>query len=602
MRTADSDSHLRLVESGGGQITRFIETGLTMHFQPIVDVQSGEVYAHEALMRTLPTLATTSPLELLRLARSESALVELEWACIDRALRIWSRGDGRGRLFLNCSGEALQDVFSGLSHAEIGHVTSPYQINPKSIVIEITEHERIGNLDGFLQTAQALRSFGFEFALDDFGDGHSNVRLWSELMPEFVKVDKYFCKGVASDAIKIRTVQMLQQMAHGFGSSLIVEGVENLEDLLTLRDMGIPLAQGYFLGLPDARPMTRLRDSVQTAVTHSTVKVLPTEPVTSVRLPSMEGIVLPAPAITPATTNLEVAGVFASHPHLHALAVVDQGRPVGLINRSSFLLAASKRYFYEVFGRKASEHFVKAHPLLIEINSSIKELLNVLTAEDQSYLSDGFIFTENGNYRGLGRGEQLVKIVTESRIEAARHANPLTYLPGNIPISEHINRLLDRGAKFTVCYADLANFKPLNDKYGYWAGDECIRLVAKCLLESLEPGVDFLGHVGGDDFIVIYQSEDWLQRLQRAIGSFNAQVPGLYEPADVAAGGIYAEDRQGVTRFFEITSLYSGAVNVHAGTVSDATAVSSMAAKARNGAKLEGVAVYQVDLRPATGT
>jgi EAL domain-containing protein (putative c-di-GMP-specific phosphodiesterase class I)/GGDEF domain-containing protein len=584
------------VASSGGQITRLIESGLTMHFQPIVDIQTGEVYAHEALMRTLPTMATITPLEVLRLARSESALIELEWACMDRALRIWSIGNYHGRLFLNCSGEALQEVFSGLTHAEIGRIVEPYRINPKSIVIEITEHERIGNLGGFLETAQALRNVGFEFALDDFGDGHSNVRLWAELMPEFVKIDKYFSMGIASDAIKIRTVQMLQQMAHGFGSTVIVEGIEDLENLLTLRDMGIGLGQGYFLARPDARPLRRLREEVLEGITRSAVKVLPNEPVTSVRLPSMDGIVIHAPAISPDTTNYEVSGIFGTNPHLHALAVVDGNRPMGLINRSAFLLAASKRYFYEVFGRKPAEMFVKADPLLLEINSSIKELLNVLTAEDQSYLSDGFIFTENGNYRGLGRGEQLVKIVTESRIEAARHANPLTYLPGNIPISEHINRLLERGAHFTVCYADLAHFKPLNDKYGYWVGDECIRLVAKSLLESLVPGVDFLGHVGGDDFIVIYQSEDWMTRLKDAIGHFNRQVPGLYESADVQAGGIYAEDRQGVTRFFELTTLYAGAVAVAAGTRSDATAVSSMAAKARNGAKLQGLSVYPVSL------
>lgn len=137
MDTAYAQGHLRVTPTGG-QITRLIARGLTMHFQPIADIQTGEVYAHEALMRALPSVASITPLEILRLARSESSLIELEWACIDKALRIWARGDYRGRLFLNCSGEALQEVFSGLGHAQISRIVEPYGINPKSIVIEIT--------------------------------------------------------------------------------------------------------------------------------------------------------------------------------------------------------------------------------------------------------------------------------------------------------------------------------------------------------------------------------------------------------------------------------------------------------------------------------
>ena len=82
--------------------------------------------------------------------------------------------------------------------------------------------------------------------------------------------------------------------------------------------------------------------------------------------------------------------------------------------------------------------FANREPLLVELHTGMEQLTAVLTTGDQQYLREGFIITEEGRYRGLGTGQALVKAVTEARIEAARHANPLTFLPGNIPINQHL--------------------------------------------------------------------------------------------------------------------------------------------------------------------
>jgi diguanylate cyclase (GGDEF)-like protein len=114
-----------------------------------------------------------------------------------------------------------------------------------------------------------------------------------------------------------------------------------------------------------------------------------------------------------------------------------------------------------------------------------------------------------------------VRAVTEVRIEAARYANPLTFLPGNIPISSHIARLLGNDAAFYACYVDLNHFKPFNDQYGYWQGDEVLKFAAMVLADVCDPTRDFLGHVGGDDFLILFQSDDWQDRVMRAIHVFN---------------------------------------------------------------------------------
>jgi GGDEF domain-containing protein len=163
----------------------------------------------------------------------------------------------------------------------------------------------------------------------------------------------------------------------------------------------------------------------------------------------------------------------------------------------------------------------------------------------------------------LGQGYQLVRSVTEMRIESARHANPLTFLPGNVPISEHIGRLLRSGADFGACYADLNILKPFNDQYGYWRGDDMIRLLARLLLAHCDPQRDFVGHVGGDDFVIAFQSTDWHERCSRIIEKMATHGLGLFDAQAQAAGGIQAEDRQGVLRFFPCTTLSIGAVVVN---------------------------------------
>lgn len=262
-------------------------------------------------------------------------------------------------------------------------------------------------------------------------------------------------------------------------------------------------------------------------------------------------------------TNDDVHRLFIEHKSLHAVAVVDgDNRPVGIINRRDFSEHYAQRYTRELFGRDACSTFMNGEPVLVDLDVSIDQLSHVLISEDQRYLMDGLIITRDGRYDGLATGETLVRSVTEMRIEAARYANPLTSLPGNIPISRHIATLLEDAADFTICYGDLNNFKPFNDVYGYWRGDDMIMLTADVIKRHCDPLRDFVGHVGGDDFVVLLRSPDWNERIQRVIAEFNERAMDLYDDEGRRNGGIEAEDRYGVPRFFPFVTLGVGALTV----------------------------------------
>lgn len=570
-------------------------------FQPIVRLADASIYAHEALIRGPQGSALHTPDALLRAAAQEGLSYEFEHACVVEAMRHWGQMQAPGRMFVNISAVALTRLFASREREALLELISGFGVVPRMVVLEITEHERVQDMDHLAEVVAQVRSAGVALALDDFGDGRSSLRLWSQLKPEVVKIDKYFTKDISAHGDKLKTIQALQQIAVVFGTELVAEGVETAQDLRVLRDMGITYGQGYFLGHPDRQPLRYLGVESQRVLGEQQVAIFPelTRATSSGHLRSLS--LVQAPTVTAHTSNDELAHLFLGMPSLHAVALLEGERPVAIINRVQFMNEYSKLYYREVWGRKSCAVHANHAPRLIERNHSVDELVGILTSQDQRYLADGFIATHNGRYAGLGTGDQLVRSVTETRIEAARHANPLTFLPGNIPISQHIERLLKKQVRFTACYADLNHFKPFNDHYGYWRGDEMIRLVARIAMEQCDPQRDFLGHVGGDDFILLFQSPDWRARCERLVGEFAGKARLLFDEEARKLGGIEALDRHGIARFFPCTTLAIGAACIDASQFSSAEDVANLAALAKHTAKRTGVPVYEQPTVPTHG-
>ncbi len=142
--------------------------------------------------------------------------------------------------------------------------------------------------------------------------------------------------------------------------------------------------------------------------------------------------------------------------------------------------------------------------------------------------------------------------------QAQRDANPLTGLPGNRAIEQEVQRRLQAQAPFSFLYLDIDNFKGFNDYYGYSRGDEAInflaRLLRRCSQEAGDPG-DFIGHIGGDDFVAITTPEKSEQLGQRLIDEFDAGVIELYDPEDRERGYVKVRNRAGVDRTLPLISL-----------------------------------------------
>ncbi|KVC83915.1 diguanylate cyclase [Burkholderia ubonensis] len=576
------------------------DRALAAVFQPIVDLGSGTVIAYEGLIRGPRGTDLETPAALFAQAARDGATIALEHAAAITCLDAFAALGCDGKLFLNFSAGAILALAREREHAYT--LLERAQIAAERIVIELTEQNASTDLAQVAPAVASLRDAGIQFALDDYGTANASMNLWLRLHPDVVKIDRFFIHDIALDPLKFEAVRAMQHFAHASGAKLIAEGIEHERDLIVVRDMGICCVQGFLLGRPHAQPERVVAPAARDAIRAPHIAVFPD----ASRAARPSGTVaakmlVAAPALPRDVTSNDVLALFNRMPELHAVALVEHERPVALVNRRSFMDRFALPYHREVFGRKPCLQFANDAPLMIENATTVEQLALLLANNDQRYLADGFVITEHGRYVGLGTGESLVRAVTEMRIEAARYANPLTFLPGNIPISAHIDRLLARDAGFHACYVDLNQFKPFNDQYGYWQGDEVLKYAATVLAGICDPQRDFLGHVGGDDFLVLFQSDDWHARAAAAIGRFNDGAQRFYTLTDQRAGGLHGEDRHGNPAFFGFVTMAIGAVGVPAGAHramrygSDEIASVAALAKRRAKQQPDGLAVVDLD-------
>jgi GGDEF domain-containing protein len=143
----------------------------------------------------------------------------------------------------------------------------------------------------------------------------------------------------------------------------------------------------------------------------------------------------------------------------------------------------------------------------------------------------------------MGTAGDVVRTLQGSRVLAARYTNPLTLLPGQVPINEHLERLLAGRVPFTAWFVEVDQMRGLNDSRGFTAGDALIHATARLLEAQCEPGVDFAGHVAGSRFVMLMQSDDWRARAERMLASFPA-VLDAHVPAEVRSRGYFTVRRR----------------------------------------------------------
>jgi EAL domain-containing protein (putative c-di-GMP-specific phosphodiesterase class I) len=446
-------------------------------FQPIYSLSERSILGYEALSRGPSNSALHSPINLFAVARSAGRLSELELLCRRNACQRFSQLKLDGKLFLNVSPDSLMEP----KH-QPGRTLQLLQtlgIPPSQVVIELTEQSPTDDF-ALLDTAlHHYRAMGFSIALDDLGAGYSSLRLWSELRPDYVKIDRHFIDGIHQDAVKREFVGSILKMAKASRAQVIAEGIELPEELTVLADMGVDLLQGYLLCRPQEAPP---RDAL---------KMLPNAASSPLSEESgdLRGLLNPQRAVALSTPTSDVLEMFRAQANLNSLAVLnDAMQPCGIVHRHSLSEALLKPFANELFARKPISRLMSDDYLAVEVGQSLQQVSRLLTSRARQRIEEDFIIIEQGSYAGLGRVIDVLKLITELKIQQARYANPLTLLPGNVPIQQCLTRLLQQNREAVVCYVDIDNFKPFNEMNGHDIGKNAdgIEQLISLILSAIE--------------------------------------------------------------------------------------------------------------------
>jgi len=571
-----------------GQLREIIDNQrLSAVFQPIIVIKTGEILGHEGLIRGPADSALHSPLKLFNTARTHNMVAEVEYLARREVLQSFYKLSGLGKVFLNISPDVLTNPNSKVGETlkyveEIG-------LSPQQVVIELTENAATTDYQILRDASHYYRAMGFEIAIDDLGEGFSGLRMWSELRPNYVKIDQHFIQGINHDPLKLQFVRSIQEIANKSGARIIAEGIETEQELIAIREIGIAFGQGYYITRPQTQPIREIPPHVKQSLGTKNMN----QTYCIGKKVTVENLMKQVPCISPEISNDLVLKQFELMPEVNAIPVVKDGWPIGIIGRHYITSLFSKRYYRELYGKSPCEIIMDSRPVIIDKSASLQDISELILQSDPHYLSVGFIVTDNGYYRGMGSGHDLLRLFTQMQLSEARYANPLTLLPGNVPINEHITELLSAHVPFVTCYFDLDFFKPFNDVHGYKKGDDVIQLLGTLLKENCAKDIDFIGHIGGDDFIVLFQSQDWEQRCNAIMARFSEVVKWFYTEEQRQNNGMEVEDRTGNSTFQPLVSISIGAVITQHGQFNSPHDVSSAASLAKKQAKkIAGNAIF----------
>jgi EAL domain-containing protein (putative c-di-GMP-specific phosphodiesterase class I)/GGDEF domain-containing protein len=563
---------------------------LTPHFQPIVSLAQQKIIGYEALIRGPSDSPLHSPFNLFDTAERFDLSTRLEYICREVTIRRYANLNIKEKLFVNVSPSVL--LQPDFKKGETLKLLEQFSIDPRCIVIELTEHQPTDDFHLMREAVNHYRKMGFEIAIDDLGAGYSGLRLWSELQPEYVKIDMHFIQGIHNDPIKLNFVRSIQNIASSLNCNVIAEGIETEDEFIAVEQLGITHAQGYYFARPTAVPLEKVDKSLFVISTQS-------NQFNAIKAAHLAKYITPVSSETPIS---DVMSLFHHDSDLTILPLVDDHVATGIIFRDHFLFKLfSSRYGIELYGKKPIKSFIDKTPLSFDQHTPIESVSKQLTSIMRN--DQAFIITQHGEYAGIGTILKLLEEITRQQIHNAKHANPLTLLPGSVPVNDQIDQLLAARVPFSFGYFDLDHFKPFNDAYGYSAGDDIIKAVANTLTQHISPESGLVGHIGGDDFIVIFLGNDWVKCCENILDDFKKVIPNYYKSEDINAGGIFTENRAGDRCFFPLVSLSVGLVDsVATSQCQSHVDIADLACEAKKQAKkIEGNSLF-INQRMAINT
>lgn len=543
-------------------LKRILEGGyIKSVYQPIVSLTDGQIFGYEALSRISNDEIEMNIEEMFRIADRMNKSWELETLCRTKALESSAHMDIKKKLFLNVNSNIIHDpeFQEGFTKNRL----NAYGLDSDNVIFEITERVAVIDNNAFLTSINHYKSQNYGIAIDDVGAGYSGLNTLTNVKPNLLKLDMNLVRDIDTDEIKFALCKAMVDFGKNAGIQLIAEGIETEDELKTLIKLGVDFGQGYFLGIPK-ESFDDISAERIAAITEYHLKNY-TERAKSSVYPIIGHLAKPGHRVSHDESAASIYETLKQNPAITDFTIVNEGVAVGFMTRTDLSEIFGGRYGYSLHSRKSIRELIKTNFLRVNYNMPVDQVSRISMQRSFDQLYHPVVVEKENKYFGIVTVKDLLDACTKVEIDVARHSNPLTGLPGNLLIEKEIVNRIFGNHPYCIIYYDIDNFKAYNDTYGFENGDLMLSLVANILKECTTQN-EFIGHIGGDDFIVICDYHEGDAYCRSVIEKFSRGIASLYRNEDLENGYIVSKNRNGVTESFPIASLSIAGISNKANT------------------------------------
>lgn len=523
---------------------------ITPVYQPIVSLADGQTYGYEALSRISNSALQMDIEQMFKTADKINKSWELEALCRAKALEKSADKETAKKLFLNVNPNIIHDekFKKGVTKTFL----SEYGLDSDDVIFEITERASIIDSEAFLSSINHYKVQNYGIAIDDVGAGYSGLNAIADVRPNYMKLDMALVRNIDKDITKQLLCTAMVDFGKNADIQLIAEGIETEEELKTLIKLNVDFGQGFFWGIPQEKFQDIAPEKIRMIKKYRNANY--TEKIRSSCYPTMGGLSKPGYTFSPDEKVERIYETLRLNPTITEFTVVEDDVAVGFMTRTAIIEKLGGRYGFTLNCKKIIRQITNTDFLRVNCSMPVDQAARFAMQRPFEQLYNPIVVEKDNKYFGIVTIKDLLNACTKVEIDAALSVNPLTGLPGNLLIEKEILSRVLGSQPYCITYYDIDNFKAYNDAYGFPNGDKMLHLVAE-ILQQCATKKEFIGHIGGDDFIVICDYQEGQDYCKAVLDQFSSRVTSLYCDKDVENGYIVSKNRHGVTENFPIASL-----------------------------------------------
>lgn len=399
-------------------------------FQPIVSLETGEVFAYEALTRIDDSVYIEGIKSLFKICRDTGISWQLEKKCIKSALKTARAMGLNRRLFLNIDSSVL--IQEDLLEEYLLSKLEKNGIEPSSIAIEISGKDIKGPEPKLCDAARRLKSKGFKISVEGITDPGAALSGICALNPDFIKTSIELAQSINKDKITRETVRRLSAFCRNSGIRLIAAGIETQENLAAAMDLEIPCTQGFFIGKPDRVFTKASKDAfVRIISTQNKKRSKSGNSAQNIARPGsrpISKITRKGMTIPQSMEVKDVLALFDASPEISILTVVGSaGNVLGIIPRITLLKVLGTQYGFSIYSKKPISRLMVTDYLAVESFEPVEAVASKAVSRTEEHLYDPIVVEHGGIYFGVVIFKDLLEIIVNVEVlERTQELNKTT--------------------------------------------------------------------------------------------------------------------------------------------------------------------------------